>query len=193
MPLEGRPALYLVACGGRPAGYLEPFIPKMQKVGWHVCVIATPSALKFMNRDAIEDLTGHKVRYDYKQPDEPDPLPPADAFVIAPATFNTINKMASGASDTLALGLLNEAIGMGRPILAVPTPNIELAKHPAFRASVQALRSWGVGLMFDPQRWPLPVPNMGAPAAELFPWADLEAAATEMLDRMVRTQTGDKG
>lgn len=185
MPHDGNPVLYLVACGGRPAGQLEPFIPKMQAVGWHVCVVATPSALKFMDREAIADLTGHKVRYDYKQPDEPDALPLADAFIIAPATFNTVNKMASGASDTLALGLLNEAIGMGRPILAVPTPNIELAKHPAFRASVQALRSWGVELMFDPRRWPLPTANMGAPAANLFPWDDVEEAATRLFETVV--------
>jgi hypothetical protein len=31
-------------------------------------------------------------------------LSPADAFVVTPATFNTVNKMASGAGDTLALG-----------------------------------------------------------------------------------------
>lgn len=181
MPVDGQPVLYLVACGGRPAGHLEPFILKMQAAGWHVCVVATPSALKFMDCDAIAALTGHKVRYDYKQPDEPDALPAADAFVVAPATFNTINKMASGASDTLALGLLNEAIGMGLPILGVPTPNVELAKHPAFQASVKALRSWGVDLMFDHERWPLPTPNMGAPAADLFPWPDLEEAGVKLL------------
>jgi hypothetical protein len=184
MPVDGQPVLYLVSCGGRPAGYLEPFILRMQSAGWHLCVIATPSALKFMDSDAIAGLTGHTVRYDYKQPNEPDALPPADAFMIAPATFNTINKMASGSSDTLALGLLNEAIGMGLPILAVPTPNVELAKHPAFRASVKALRSWGVELMFDPERWPLPTPNMGASAADLFPWSDLEKAAHELMEAL---------
>jgi flavoprotein len=35
--------------------------------------------------------------------------------VVAPATFNTINKWAQGISDTLALGLLNEATGLGLP------------------------------------------------------------------------------
>jgi Flavoprotein len=38
-----------------------------------------------------------------------------DAIIVAPATFNTINKWAVGISDTLALGLLTEAIG--RPAL----------------------------------------------------------------------------
>lgn len=157
---------------------------EMQDAGWYVCVIATPSALKFMDLDALADLTGHKVRYDYKQPDEPDVLPLPDAFVIAPATFNTINKMASGASDTLALGMLNEAIGLGLPIIAVPTPNVALARHPAFLASVRSLRSWGVDLMFDPARWPLPTPNMGPPAAGLFPWIDLASAASSLAEKL---------
>lgn len=180
MPTHGQPVLYVVACGGRPAADLPPFISQMQADGWHVCVIATPSAVKFMNLDEIAAITGHQVRYDYKQPDEPDVLPFPDAYVIAPATFNTINKMASGASDTLALGMLNEAIGLPLPIIAVPTPNVALARHPAFVASVQALRSWGVELLFDPDRYPLPTPNMGPPAAALFPWTDMLSAVRRL-------------
>ena len=93
--------------------------------------MATPSALKFLNAQTLAELTGHVVRSEYKQPDEPDVLPPPEAIVVAPATFNTINKWANGASDTLALGILNEAIGLGLPIVAVPTPSTALAKHPA--------------------------------------------------------------
>lgn len=104
-----QPVLYIVACGGRPAGDLASFVETCQAQGWDVCVIATPSALKFMDTESLTDLTGHPVRHDYKQPEEPDVLPPADAMVVAPATFNTINKWAYGISDTLALGLLNEA------------------------------------------------------------------------------------
>jgi phosphopantothenoylcysteine synthetase/decarboxylase len=184
MPIDGQPVLCVVACGGRPAADLPAFVAQMRAAGWHVCVVATPSALKFMDREALADLTGHAVRYDYKQPDEPDVLPQPDAFVIAPATFNTINKMVAGASDTLALGMLNEAIGMGLPIIAVPTPNVALAQHPAFQASVKSLRSWGVDLMFDPDRWPLPIPNMGPPAAGLFPWTDLVKAAAGLVQNL---------
>src|SRR5256885_17092237 len=85
-----RRVLYVVACGGRPAGDLAPFVEDAQAAGWEVCVIATPSALKFMDLDHLTQLTGHVVRYDYKQSEEPDVLPPADAMVVAPATFNTI-------------------------------------------------------------------------------------------------------
>jgi Flavoprotein len=122
----------------------------------------------------LADLTGHPVRSDYKQPDDPDVLPPPDALVIAPATFNTINKLAAGISDTLALGLLNEAVGTGLPVIAVLFPNQMLARHPAFAASITALKSWGVRLIFDPEQHPLPVPNQGPSGNALFPWAALQ-------------------
>jgi phosphopantothenoylcysteine synthetase/decarboxylase len=170
-----RPVLYVVACGGRAAGDLAEFVLTLHADGWEVCVIATPSALKFMDTAKLAELTGHVVRSDYKQPDEPDVLPLPDAMVVAPATFNTINKWAYGSSDTLALGLLNEAIGLRLPVVAVPTPNTALAKHPAFAESIARLRSWGVHIMFDPEIFPLPTPNLGPSAADLFPWDALIA------------------
>jgi hypothetical protein len=63
------------------------------------------------------------IRSEYKQPDAADVLPPPDAIVVAPATFNTINKWAAGISDTLALGLLTEAIGKRLPVVALPFIN----------------------------------------------------------------------
>jgi hypothetical protein len=175
MAARGRPrgVLYVVACGGRPAGDLGPFVEEAQAAGWEVCVIATPSALKFMDLDHLAQLTGHVVRYDYKQPEEPDVLPPPDAMVVAPATFNTINKWAAGISDTLALGLLNEALGLGLPVVAVPFPNIALAQHPAFRRSMRELEALGVRLLFDPDAYPLPTPNLGPASRDLFPWPAL--------------------
>jgi phosphopantothenoylcysteine synthetase/decarboxylase len=166
-----RNVLYIIACGGRPAGDLPEFVRYAAEQGWDVCVIATPSGMKFCDPDGLAAATGHPVRCDYKRPDEPDVLPPPDAFVVAPATFNTVNKLAAGISDTLALGLLNEAVGTGLPIIAVPFPNQMLARHPVFRTSIATLRSWGVRLVFDPQRYPLPVPSQGESGNALFPWA----------------------
>jgi hypothetical protein len=165
--------LYVVACGGRPAGDLPDFLIEARGLGWDTCVIATPSALKFMDLDKTAEAAARPIRYDYKQPDEPDAFPPPDAVVVAPATFNTTNKWSSGASDTLALGILNEAIGLDIPIIAVPFPNVALAKHPAFSESIRRLRSWGVAVLFDPETMPLPSPNLGPASRNLFPWAAL--------------------
>ena len=165
---NARPVLYIVACGGRPAADLPDFVTYAQDQGWELCVIATPSGMKFLDPDRLTRLTGHPVRSGYKQPDEPDVLPPPDAFVIAPATFNTINKLTAGISDTLAAGLLNEAIGAGLPIIAVPFPNQVLARHPAYQASITTLRAWGIHLIYNDGQ--LPVPNQGEPGNALFPW-----------------------
>jgi phosphopantothenoylcysteine synthetase/decarboxylase len=176
-----RPVLYIAVCGGRPGSDLPAFVEHAQLRGWEVCVVATPSGLKFIDRARLAQLSGHVVRHDYKQPDEPDVLPPAEAIVVAPATFNTVNKWAAGVSDTLVLGLLNEAIGLQIPIVAVPWPNRVLARHPAYLDSVARLRSWGVTIIFDPEKYPLPVPDMGPPGNQLFPWH----AAREELDRIL--------
>lgn len=82
-------------------------------------------------------------------PHEPDPLPRADAVVAAPLTFNSLNKWAAGISDTLALGLLNEALGLGLPIIAAPVVKEALRRHPAYGAATATLRSCGVHLL-DP-------------------------------------------
>jgi len=163
-----KPVLYIIACGGRPAGSLPAFVGFAQAEGWDVCVIATPDGSKFIEAGDLAELTSHPVRVHYKQPDEPDVLPAADALVIAPATFNTINKLTAGISDTLALGLTNEAIGMGLPVVAVPWPNADLARHPAFPKNVALLREWGVTVILDPNRLPRATDQ---PA--IFPWEEL--------------------
>lgn len=168
-----RSVLYIIACGGRPAADLPAFIEHAQTASWEVCVVATPSGMKFLDAPRLAELTGHPVRSDYKRPEDPDVFPPPDAVIVAPATFNTINKWAAGISDTLALGLLNEAIGMRLAVVAVPFPNVALIRHPVFARNLALLRECGVRLVFDPDAHPLPTPNLGAPSRDLFPWEAL--------------------
>jgi hypothetical protein len=188
VPEDSRPVLYLVACGAYPAGQLPAFVRDTQAQGWDVCVIATPNGLKFLDEGNIAGLSGHPVRTRYKRPDEPDLLPSPDALVVAPATFNTVNKWAQGISDTLALGLLNEAVGLGLPMIAVPWPNAALAAHPVFIRNVGLLREWGVTVLLDPGRLPpVPVHRLAGPAdspaqtaslqqpGATFPWDELRA------------------
>ena len=174
-PAQTQPVLYVIACGGRPAGQLPAFVSFAQAAGWDVCLIATPDGTKFLDAKHLADLTGHPVRAHYKLPDEPDVLPSPEAFVIAPATFNTINKLAHGISDTLALGLLNEAVGLGLPIIAVPWPSAQLARHPVFRHSLVTLREWGVTVIIDPDRLP-----QASERPAVFPWEELRAELTKL-------------
>jgi phosphopantothenoylcysteine synthetase/decarboxylase len=162
--------LYLIVCGAPPAGDAGRLVELAQAEGWEVCLIATPSARSFIDQAALEAATGHPVRSEYKQPEEPDVLPPPDAIVVAPATFNTINKWAAGISDTLALGLLTEAIGKRLPVVALPFINAAQAEHPAFQASIDRLRAAGVQLLYGPDVLELHEPGTGSQRVGLFPW-----------------------
>jgi phosphopantothenoylcysteine synthetase/decarboxylase len=167
---ERRGVLYVIVCGAPPARDAGHLVELAQDDGWDVCVIATPSARSFIDSATLEAATSHPVRSEYKQPDAADVLPPPDAIVVAPATFNTINKWAAGISDTLALGLLTEAIGKRLPIVALPFINAAQAEHPAFQASVDRLRAAGVQLLYGPDVLELHEPGTGSQRVGLFPW-----------------------
>lgn len=77
-------------------------------------------------------------------PRRPASFPAPDAVVVAPATFNTVNKWAAGIADTLAVGTLCEAAGLGVPIAVLPRVADALAAHPAYQDSVARLRGMGV-------------------------------------------------
>ncbi|WP_328725821.1 flavoprotein [Streptomyces sp. NBC_00259] len=139
-----KPFLYVVVCAAGIAGDVGTLITAAQEQGWDVGVVATPQGLGFLDRTAVEERTGYPIRSAWRRPGDPRPLPPADAIAVAPATFNTINKWAAGISDTLALGILCEAYGVGIPIAALPSLNAAQAAHPAYRRSLDGLREMGV-------------------------------------------------
>jgi phosphopantothenoylcysteine synthetase/decarboxylase len=139
--------LYLVVCAAPPAQAIGELMALLQERGWTVCVIATPRAAGWLDSASLAKRTGYPVRHDYKQPDDPDVLPLADAIAVVPATFNTINKWVAGISDTFALGLLNEAIGLKLPIIVVPYAKPSLAAHPAFERNLGTLDAWGVTVL----------------------------------------------
>lgn len=171
--------LYVVTCGARPAGEVLRVVGMAKAAGFGaVAVVPTPMALRFVGDvAAIEQETRLPVRADYKQPQEPDALPLPDAFLVSPLTFNSLNKWAAGISDTLAMGLLNEAIGLGVPIVAVPWVNAQLARHPAARDSLERLRGAGVeftsGFGHPSSRIPGPDGTVGKPE---YPWTEVEEA-----------------
>lgn len=162
--------LYVIACGSPAAGRVGVLVELAQREGWDVCVITTPDGRKFVDVDELAAQTGFPVRSTFKEPAEPDLLPPADAMVVAPATVNTITKWSAGIADTLALGLLVEGLGKGLPIAALPYTNRAMAAHPAFGESIARLRSWGVSVIYGEDVLPLPEPGAGGSALNVIPW-----------------------
>ncbi|MGV9456216.1 flavoprotein [Streptomyces sp. NPDC003635] len=141
----GKPFLYVVVCAAGIAAGVGKLVTAAQERGWEVGVIATPVAMNgFFDTAAVEALTGRAIRSAWRTPADPRPFPPPDAVVVAPATFNTVNKWAAGLADTLAVATLCEAYGLGVPVAALPCVADSLAVHPAYQESLLRLRGMGV-------------------------------------------------
>lgn len=138
-----KPLIHLVVCAAPPASAIVELIIVLQSEGWDVGVIPTASALEWFDPDAVEQRTGCPVQLEGRKLGEPKRLAEAALVIVAPATFNTINKWALGINDTPSLGLLNEALGSGMPILVSPYVKPSLAAHPAFSRSLELLRGCG--------------------------------------------------
>ena len=152
------PVLYLIVCAAPPAQTIHEFVVPIQQMGWDVCVIATPQATRFLDASRLASRTGHPVRSDYKLQGEADALPKADALLVMPATFNTLNKLAGGIGDTLAVSILCEALGRGTtPIIVVPCLKMDLVRHPVFPKSIAFLKECGITILHEPERYPSPL------------------------------------
>ncbi|MFF3201219.1 flavoprotein [Streptomyces sp. NPDC002962] len=142
---EQPPFLYVVVCAAGIAADVGRLIAAARERQWRVGVIATPHAMNgFFDTAAVEAQTGRPIRSAWRRPGDPRPFPEPDAVLVAPATFNTINKWAAGIADTLALGTLCEVSGLGVPVGVLPCVNETLARHPAYRDSLIRLRGMGV-------------------------------------------------
>ncbi|MFI2203949.1 flavoprotein [Streptomyces sp. NPDC020192] len=179
IPSGKKPFLYVVVCAAGVAGDVGRLITAAQERHWGAGVVATPQGLGFLDVEAIEAQTGYPIRSAWRTPGEARPLPPAGAIAVAPATFNTVNKWAAGISDTLALGILCEAYGMGIPTAVLPYLNSAQAAHPAYRRSADQLCEMGVLIgSYEPHK-----PKAGG-GADRFRWAEaLELLAPELSAR----------
>ncbi len=133
-------------------------------------MIASPNGYQFINAGSLAAKTGHTVRHQYKEPDAPDVLPPADAIVAAPITCNSLAKWAAGISDTLPLGLLVEAVGKGQPVVAMPFSNWAQISFPAIQQAMSTLTEWGVTILVGEDIYKQHEPGTGDNYVHLFPW-----------------------
>jgi phosphopantothenoylcysteine synthetase/decarboxylase len=178
-----RPARMLaaIACGAGPASEVGQLVQLAQNHGWTVQVVATPAALAFIDVPAIEAQTGGPVRSDYRKPGEARSRT-ADAIIVAPATYNTINKWAQGISDTYALGILAETTALGVPIVVLPFVNSALASRAPFNRSVEELGREGVHVLLGPGGIQPHEPHTGGDLIASYPW-HLALSEAERLTR----------
>ena len=162
--------LYLFVCGAGPASRITDMVTLAQHEGWSVYCVATPAAVEhFLDIPSLETATGHQVRTTYRKPGD-EPLPPADGVIVAPATYNTINKWSAGISDTYVLNQLAELTGLGVKIAVLPFVNQALAANRVFLRSVDELMAAGVRVLFGPGEFEPHPPRTGGKVLDTYPW-----------------------
>jgi phosphopantothenoylcysteine synthetase/decarboxylase len=163
--------LCVVVCGAGPAPYVGILIDLAHEAGWSVRLVATPAGMAFIDPTTLAAQTGTPVRDDYRGPGESGPrASTTDAVIVAPATYNTINKLAAGINDTYALNVVAEAIGRRTPVVILPFVNSALAARAPFIASVRSLRAEGVRVLFGAGEWEPHPPGRGDEQLSTYPW-----------------------
>lgn len=174
-----RPVMYLMICGAGPADHIDRMVRLAQADGWDVWCVATPAAVEhFLDLNELEQMTGHVVRTGHQRAGQP-ALPEADAVIVAPATYNTINKWAHGIADTYVLTQLAELTGLGVPTVVLPFVNTALARNRVFERSVDDLRQMGVTVLLGEGGFVPHEPRTGTVALDAYPWRDALKAAGE--------------
>ncbi|GAA1601427.1 flavoprotein [Kribbella hippodromi] len=185
--------LHLIVCGAGPAGQVTDMVELARQDGWDTyCIVTEAAAEHFVDLDELGKISGHQVRTTYRAVGD-DPVPPADAVIVAPATYNTINKWAAGVADNYALTQLAELTGAGVRIVAVPFVNQALAANAVFLRSVESLRASGVRVLFGPGEFEPHPPRTGGSALDAFPWKlALQAASYRPPARNVSGAVSDE-
>lgn len=110
--------------------------------------LVTPESLQFASgHPPVLELTGDVEHVTWLGGGERK----ADLLLIAPATANTISKIAHGIDDTPVTSFASVALGGGVPILLAPAMHAHMGENPAVRANLELLRTWGVGVV-EPRR-----------------------------------------
>lgn len=180
--------LRILVCAASPAGDVARLIEAAHERSWTTEVIATSNARDFIDIPTVERLSGNPVRSAYQIPENGHRvLPAVDALIVAPATYNTVNKLALGIADTYVLSSAAELIGRNVPTVVVPFVNAALGSRAPFSRAVAALRAEGVRVMSGPgDNWQPHAPGTGAEQQARFPWHAALQIAADMTERRTR-------
>jgi len=154
--------ILLGVSGGIAAYKALEFVRLATGAGHAVRVVQTPASRRFVGETSFAALTGAPVLVSEFERDPargafPGDPPPAhdplshlelvanaDLYLIAPASANTIAKLAHGFAEDL---LSSCALAATCPVLVAPAMNNHMYEHAATRANVQTLRERGVGIV----------------------------------------------
>ena len=138
---------YLVLSGAATATRCPEIARGLIALGFSaVTVIPTPNASRIIAPRDLADIDGVQVVESYFDL-AIRPRPPRGLVLFAPCSFNSLNKLAQGIADNLALAVTAEAIGRRTPVIVAPSLNQPLLDHPAAQASLRRLPEWGVTIV----------------------------------------------
>jgi phosphopantothenoylcysteine decarboxylase/phosphopantothenate--cysteine ligase len=120
--------------------------------GAEVFPVMSPMAQKIIHPYLLEWATGNEVVTELTGKIEHVSLAGkhdehVDLVIIAPATANTIGKVANGIDDTTVTTTVSSAMGAGIPVLVVPAMHESMYNHPAVLENIQKLQKFGVHVM----------------------------------------------
>ena len=135
--------VYYLVSGASTAWRAREIAPGLLSLFDRALTIPTPNAARVISVYDLARIPGNLVIESYLDSQlRPRPVPAP--VVFAPCSFNSLNKLAHGIADNLALSIASEMMGLGQPILVAVSVNEGLWAHPQCRASISALQSWGV-------------------------------------------------
>jgi flavoprotein len=137
------------SCGGLDTRFRTEIAEPAARRGWRLAITLTPTAAHWLSSAGevgrLRELTDLEVRSTSRLPWEPRPHPDPDVFLFAPATANSVAKLALGIADNQALTVLGDALGDPAVTIVVGYCVRETRSgHPAWRRHVDALDSAGV-------------------------------------------------
>ena len=142
--LKGRKIL-LGVTGGIAAYKAATIIRLLVREGAEVKVVMTPLAKEFITPLTLATLSKNPILVDFFDPEDGrwnshvDLGLWADLYLIAPATANTIGKMAAGIADNL---LLTTYLSVRCPVIVAPAMDLDMLAHPATQRNIQTLQSF---------------------------------------------------
>src|SRR6266571_4278994 len=139
--------VYLVLSGTTTAARCPELLRELVGLGFStVIALPTPNASRVIAPREMADIAGAQVVESYFDL-AIRPRPPRGVVLFAPCSFNSLNKLAHGIADNLALSVVAEAIGRGTPVIVGPSLNAPLLAHPVAQASLKKLASWGITIV----------------------------------------------
>jgi phosphopantothenoylcysteine synthetase/decarboxylase len=135
---------YLILSGTTTAARSPELLHGLVQLGFTtVIAVPTPNASRVIAPRDLADIEGARVVESYFDL-AIRPRPPRGVVLFAPCSFNSLNKLAHGVADNLALSIVAEAIGRGTPVIVGPSLNQPLLDHPVAQSSLRTLLNWNV-------------------------------------------------